>query len=598
MNTSRYALRPLSLRPAVPKSTPEPRWNLRVTELAMLKRLCINNLAVIEQIELSFRAGMTALTGETGAGKSILFDALGLALGERADTTVIRTGCARAEINAIFDVAGNAALLQLLDEQSISVTDDELLLRRVINRDGRSRAYINTTAVPLQLLRDVGIFLIDIHGQHERQRLLQRDAQRDLLDGFGDYGEIAEQVGRAYEQWNELNRELHALSPDTGAAGERLSLLSYQVEELERLELEENEVETLEDEYKRLVNLHRLQETTGQALDGLSVNEQSVESRINAIKKELAALERFDAGLSTITELLDNASIQVAEAAAELRACLERLNQDPERLSQVELRLNRVHDVARKHRVQPQQLYERWQTLARQLADLEHNRTQLAALQRKRQQALEEYRVASAALGERRRQSALMLATAITDRIRTLGMPEGKIQISVTPGPDLQPHRNGNSQVEFLISINPGQALLPLRKVASGGELSRVSLAIQISANRDGSAASVIFDEVDAGVSGGIAEIVGRLLHKLAADRQVLCVTHLPQVASRADNHLRVTKSFDKTSTETQVHELDDEQRVEEIARMLGGVRVSQQSREHAREMLSSDTKIQSLSAL
>ena len=201
----------------------------------MLKHLGINNLAVITQLELPFKTGMTVLTGETGAGKSILVEALGLALGDRADTTVIRTGCARAEVNAVFDVAGNAGLLQLLDEQSVSVTDDELLLRRVINRDGRSRAYINTTAVPRQLLREVGIFLIDIHGQHEHQRLLQRDAQRDLLDGFGDYGESADQVSRAYEKWNEINRELHALSPDNGAGGERLSLLSYQVEELEGL---------------------------------------------------------------------------------------------------------------------------------------------------------------------------------------------------------------------------------------------------------------------------------------------------------------------------------------------------------------------------
>ena len=552
----------------------------------MLKHLGINNLAVIAQLELSFKPGMTVLTGETGAGKSILIDALGLALGDRADTTVIRTGCARAEVSAVFDVAGNADLLQLLDEQSVSATDDELLLRRVINRDGRSRAYINTSAAPLQLLREVGIFLLDIHGQHEHQRLLQRDAQRDLLDGFGDYGEIAEQVSRAYEKWAEVNRALHALSPDTGDTGERLSLLSYQIEELEALALEEHEVEALDEEYKRLVNMNSLQETTRQALDGLCADEQAIDSRLSAIKKELATLERFDAGLSAITGLLDNASIQVAEAAAELRAYLGQLDQDPERLLQVEQRLGKLHDMARKHRVQPQQLYQRWQTLAEQLADIEHKRTRLAQLEQEQQQALEAYRAAADELGECRRRSAHAMAMAITDRIRTLGMPEGKIQVNVTPGADLKPHRNGNNRVEFLVSVNPGQALLPLRKVASGGELSRISLAIQVSANQEGSAATVIFDEVDAGISGGIAEIVGSLLHKLATDRQVLCVTHLPQVAAQGDNHCRVTKSFDKTSTETQVHTLNDEQRVEEIARMLGGVSISQQSRDHAREML------------
>ena len=552
----------------------------------MLKHLSINNLAVIEQLELSFGAGMTVLTGETGAGKSILIDALGLALGDRADTTVIRTGCARAEISALFDIKGDAQLAQLLDEQSLEVADDELLLRRVINRDGRSRAYINTSAAPLQLLREVGLFLLDIHGQHEHQRLLQREAQRDLLDGFGDYGEIAEQVNRAYENWDEVNRELHALSPAQGEAGERLSLLSYQVEELEALELEEDEVERLEDEYKRLVNMNSLQETTRQALDGLSADEQAIDSRINAIKKELAVLEIVDAGLSAITALLDNASIQVAEAASELRAYLERLDQDPERLSQVEQRLGRLHDMARKHRLQPQQLYEHWQTLAQELADTESKRTRLTQLEQAQQQALEEYRAAAAELTARREQCASAMATAITGRIRTLGMPEGKIQVKVTPGPDLKPHRRGNNRVEFLVSVNPGQALLPLRKVASGGELSRISLAIQVSAKRDGSAATVIFDEVDAGISGGIAEIVGKLLHRLATDRQILCVTHLPQVASQGDNHFRVSKSFDDKSTETEVQELNDEQRVEEIARMLGGVSISRQSRDHAREML------------
>ncbi|MCY4338305.1 MAG: DNA repair protein RecN [Gammaproteobacteria bacterium] len=552
----------------------------------MLKQLGINNLAVIAQLELSFKAGMTVLTGETGAGKSILIDALGLALGDRADTAVIRTGCAQAEVNVVFAVAGNAELLQLLEEQSISVADDELLLRRVINRDGRSRAYINTTAVPRQLLREVGIFLLDIHGQHEHQRLLHREVQRHLLDGFGDYGEITEQVSRAYGKWDEVSRELHALSPESGAAAEQLSLLSYQVEELEGLEPGENEVATLEDEYKRLVNLSNLQETTRGALDGLCADEQAIDSRLNTIRKELASLARVDAGLAAITELLDNASIQVAEAADELRAYLARLDQDPARLNQVELRLNRLHDMARKHRVQPQQLYEHWQTLAQQLAGLAQARTRVAELEREQQQALAQYRVAAAALSARRRQSAQALATAVTERIHTLGMPQGKVQIEVTSDPDSTPRSNGNDQVEFLVSANPGQALLPLRKVASGGELSRISLGLQVSANQAGGAATVIFDEVDAGISGGIAEIVGTLLHTLAADRQVLCVTHLPQVAAQGDSHFRVSKTFAAASTETQVQELGDEQRVEEIARMLGGVKVSKQSRDHAREML------------
>ena len=531
---------------------------------------------------------MTALTGETGAGKSILIDALGLALGDRADTTVIRTGCARAEISAMFDVGANERLLQLLDEQSISVADNELLLRRTVNRDGPSRAYINTTAVPLQLLRDAGSLLIDIHGQHEHQGLLKRDEQRKLLDDFGDYGDVEEQVSRAYEHWDEVDRELRGGAEPDGEAGDRLSLLRYQVEELQALELEENEVERLEHDYKRLVNMNSLLETAQQALDGLYTGDQSANDRINAIKKEISGLERFDSGLADITGLLENASLHIAEAADELRSYLGKTDQDPARLGEVEQRLGKLHDMARKHRVQPQQLYSHQQSIAQQLDGLEHNRTRQAELEREQQRALEEYRSAAGELGECRRRCAAAMAADVSGRIRTLGMPEGKFHINVTSGPDLKPHRNGNNQVEFLVSANPGQALLPLRKVASGGELSRISLALQVSANRDNSAATMIFDEVDAGIAGGIAEIVGNLLHSLSEHRQVLCVTHLPQVASQGDNHFRVTKTSDKKTTAARVDELNDEQRVEEIARMLGGIKISQRSRAHAREMLGS----------
>ncbi len=554
----------------------------------MLKHLSIINLAVIENAELSFREGLTVLTGETGTGKSILIDALGLVLGDRADTSVIRTGCARTEISAAFSVAEDERLLSLLEEQSINVADNELVLRRIINRDGRSRAYINTTAAPLQLLRGAAAFLIDIHGQHAHQSLLKRDVQRELLDGFGDYGDIADQVSRAFEKWDGVTREISSLTDTEGESGDRLSLLKYQVEELQALELEENEVDRLEDEYKRLANINNLLETAQTALDGLRAGEQSVTDRINTVKKELTALERFDPGLANITGLLENAAIHISEAADELGTYLHSLDRDPAHLHQVEQRLEQLHDMARKHRVQPQLLFAHYQSIGRKLDAIEQHRERLAELEQEQIRSLEEYRTAADNLGERRRECATVMAADISGRIRTLGMPEGTLNINVTPGPDLKPHRNGNNQVEFLVSANPGQALLPLRKVASGGELSRISLAVQVSANRDSSVATMIFDEVDAGIAGGIAEIVGNLLHRLAADRQILCVTHLPQVASQGDNHIRVTKTTDDKITETQVHELGKAERVEEIARMLGGIRVSEQSRNHAREMLGS----------
>ena len=554
----------------------------------MLKHLCISNLAVIESVELSFREGLTVLTGETGAGKSILIDALGLVLGDRADTSVVRTGCARTEISAMFDTGGNDQLLRILDEQSISATDNELLLRRIISKDGRSRAYINTTTVPLQLLRDAGSFLIDIHGQHGNQGLLKRDGQRDLLDGFGDHDDISEQVSRAFEKWDGVTRELRSLTEAAGESGAQRSLLKYQAEELEGLGLEEDEVGRLEQEYKRLVNLNSLLETTQQSLSSLYEGEQSVNDRLNTAKKELDALERFDARLAGITGLLENAGIHIAEAADELRAYLHNLEQDPARLHQVEQRLGQLHDIARKHRVQPQLLFSHCQSIRQKLDAVEQNRERAAELEQEQQKALEEYRAAADHLGERRRGCATLMAADISSRIRAMGMPEGVLQINVTPGPDLKPRRKGNNQVEFLVSANPGQALLPLRKVASGGELSRISLAIQAGANRNSEVATMIFDEVDAGIAGGIAEIVGNLLRRLAADRQILCVTHLPQVASQGDNHIRVTKTSGKTATRTRVRELDQEERVEEVARMLGGIRISQQSRDHAREMLGS----------
>ena len=537
---------------------------------------------------MSFREGLTVLTGETGAGKSILIDALGLVLGDRADTSVIRTGCVRTEISAMFDVESNDQLLRLLDEQSISAADNELLLRRIISKDGRSRAYINTTPVPLQLLRDAGAFLIDIHGQHGNQGLLKRDGQRELLDGFGDYGDILEQVDGAFEKWDGVTRELDLLTGAAGASGAQQSLLKYQVEELEGLGLEEDEVDRLEQEYKRLVNINSLLETSRQSLDSLSEGEQSVHDRIITAKKELAALERLDPRPAGIAGLLENASIHITEAADELRGYMHSLEQDPARLHQVEQRLGQLHDIARKHRVQPQLLFSHYRSLRQKLESMEQDRARSAELEQEQLVALEEYRSAADHLGECRRRCASLMADDISGRIRAMGMPDGTLQISVTPGPDLKPRRKGNNQVEFLVSANPGQAVLPLRKVASGGELSRISLAIQAGINLDSEVATMIFDEVDAGIAGGIAEIVGKLLHQLGTERQILCVTHLPQVASQGDSHIRVTKTSDKTTTQTRVHELDKEERVEEIARMLGGIRISQQSREHAREMLGS----------
>lgn len=552
----------------------------------MLTRLFINNFAVIDNVEISFREGLTVLTGETGAGKSILVDALGLALGGRADAAVIRTGCERAEISAEFNIKGNEALLRLLREQSIPVEEDGLTLRRVVNAAAPSRAYVNATAAPAQLLRQAGACLVDIYGQHAHQSLLKRAEQRELLDDFGDYGAVLEQARQAFARWDEATRELGRLTRGGEEFEAQAALLRYQVEELDGLELQEDEPERLEAEHRQLANADRLLEVTQAALHDLYAGDQSLNDRLSAMKRELASLGKLDAGLANVGELLENATIQVAEAAAELRAYLEGLEQDPARLRQVEQRLELLQDAARKHRAPPGQLHQRHRELRQKLEELESARERAAELGQAQEAALAEYREAAARLGEQRRQGAAAMAAQVVKIIRSLGMPQAEFLVTVETDADAPPREKGDDQVEFLIAANPGQAPQPLRKVASGGELSRIGLAVQVSVNRDRALEAMIFDEIDAGIGGGVAEIVGRLLHGLAAGRQVFCVTHLPQVASQGDHHFQVVKVSDGRATETRVVALADAERVEEIARMAGGVTISERSREHAREML------------
>ncbi len=554
--------------------------------MTMLKRLHIKNLAIIDNIEMTFREGLTVLTGETGAGKSILIDALGLILGGRADSSVIRTHARRTEVSAEFDLPSSEELAAILEGQSLTIENNQLLIRRLISRDGRSRAYINTTSVPVQLLREVGEHLIDIHGQHAHQSLLKRDKQRDLLDGYGDYDDALTQVHDAFDQWDTVTKALQSIARADGEFAAQLSLLKYQVEELEQLALTENELASLDKEHRRLANANHLIELTQRALDDLYDNDTSISHKISAVKREIASLERIDPALTAVTELLENATIQIAEAVNELRACHDKLEQDPAELDKVEQRLNILHAMGRKHHIQPQQLYEHFLSISEKLAQMEQNQQQVVALQRQQARALEEYGQASMRLDALRRTWAKNMAEKITHEIRTLGMPESEFSILVEAMADSKPQRHGNNQVEFHVSTNPGQALQPLRKVASGGELSRISLAIQVIANQERNIAAMIFDEVDAGIGGGIAEIVGNLLRGLAKNRQIFCVTHLPQVAAQGDNHFQVQKATDKKTTETHIHELGEKARIDELARMLGGVNISTQTRNHAKEML------------
>ncbi|MFQ5658791.1 MAG: DNA repair protein RecN [Gammaproteobacteria bacterium] len=552
----------------------------------MLKQLNIHNFAIIEELELLFRPGLTVFTGETGAGKSILVDALGLVLGDRADSSIIREACQRAEITAIFDIKGNANIISILHDQAMEAEGHELHIRRVISKDGRSRGYVNNSPATVQLLQTLGENLVDIHGQHTHQSLTKRDIQRDLLDEFGVHAKELAKVATACNDWNEATTRLAALQGNTDTDATR-SLLRYQIQELETLDPRQDEYDRLGEEYKRLANASHLVETVQKALYGFYEDEHSVYSQINKMLSDLRECRKFDESLGNITPILDDACIQLSEAGDELRAYLETLHVDPVRLQKVEERLSDLHEMARKHQVQAQQLTEHLHRLKEKLKAMENSEQIICGLQEQQQLAMEQYRYATRMLHQCRKKAAGKMSTDITAKLKELGMPDGQFEITVNSSNDPKPKPSGNDQIEFLVNINPGQALQSLRKVASGGELSRISLAIQVIGSSYKGIPSLVFDEIDAGIGGGVAEIVGQQLHALAERRQVFCVTHLPQVASQGDHHLQVKKSSNKTTTRTGVNTLSGEQRVDEIARMLGGVNITAQSRRHAEEMLS-----------
>jgi DNA repair protein RecN (Recombination protein N) len=551
----------------------------------VLKRLHIRNFAIIDQLDLQFSGGLTVFTGETGAGKSILVDAMGLALGDRADASVIRPGSQQAEITAVFDIRDNSGTQSLLEQQALEDQEDEIIIRRVIAGDGRSRAFVNDRPVAAQLLRGLGELLVDIHSQHDHQSLGRREIQRELLDDYGGHGAASATVLRAYNDWIDARTRLQELeqADDRDAT---ISLLRYQVAELETLRPVPGEYEAIDNEHRRLANSARLLDTAHRAYNRLHDDEQSINSELNSLQSELRDLEQFDPRLVDINRIMDEAGIHISEAANELRRYTDSLDIDPGSLQEVEKRLADYHAMARKHQVQPQQLADQLETLQERLNAHENNQQLIEDLQIKLAAAMQGYREAAVRLSQDRTRTAKKLQQQITRQLHSLGMPDGEFVINLESNDSEEPRPWGIDQVDYLVNMNPGQSLQPLRKVASGGELSRISLAIKVIASSDRGVPCLIFDEVDAGIGGGVAEIVGNLLHGLARQNQVLCVTHLAQVASQGDNHLQVKKSTDRSSTRTQILELTNKERIEEIARMLGGLTITEQTRKHAKEML------------
>jgi DNA repair protein RecN (Recombination protein N) len=554
----------------------------------MLVHLSIHNYAIVEHLDLELEGGMSVITGETGAGKSIMLDALGLTLGDRADSGVVRPGADKADILASFDLADIPEARAWLVERDLD-NDGPCILRRVITAEGRSRAYINGSPCPQGDLKTLGELLIDIHSQHEHQSLLKADTHRRLLDEFAGASELARQVQLAAQRWRQTRQELERISRTGDEQRARHQLLSYQLDELENLALGENELEQLELEHKNLANAESLLATCRLVLDMCSESDGgNVLSALTASLNRLTAFHAQPGALAEAVNLLSSAQIQVEEAMGELNRFLDHFDADPARQQQLEERLDNIYTLARKHRVQPGELAELQQSLLDELEALNADDEAAERLAEELAAYARHYQEKASELSRLRNESAGRLAGAVEGEMQRLGMPGGRFSIQLHPSQAEEPQHFGLEHVEFLVSANPGQPLKTLAKVASGGELSRISLAIQVITAQTSRVPTLVFDEVDVGIGGPTAEVVGQLLRRLGERGQVLTVTHLPQVAAQGHHHLFVHKEHGTQETRTAVAKLQEAPRIEEIARMLGGVDLTEESLAHARKMVTS----------
>lgn len=559
----------------------------------MLSHLSVKNFAVVKDINISFESGMTAVTGETGAGKSIAIDALSLCLGERADASAVRKGSDKAEIIAYFSLLDAPLARDWLDENEVVLDDDPntCFIRRLISKEGRSKAFINGVPVALQQLKQLGQYLLAIHGQNTHLQLLKDDVQRKLLDDYADHSELLLNTASSYKQWQQFARELAALEQAAQQRADREQLLSYQVAELDEFSLAEGEFSELEAEHKRLSNGQTLLEEAQKSFYHLYESDEfNALSAIQTSIDKLSGLEEHDPALTPIVALLNEAAIQVEESAHELRAYCDQLEIDPLRLQQVEKRFAQAMELARKHQVMPEALCQHHQMLAEELAGLSADTERLASLSTELQRSHNAYLAASEALSQSRRVAAEKLAGEVQRQIRTLNMPHAEFCIEVDYSAQARPSALGMDTVTMKVSTNPGQPQDRLDKVVSGGELSRIGLALQVISRDTNLTPTMIFDEVDTGISGPTASIVGQLLRRLGKENQVMCVTHLPQVAAQAHNQLFVTKTTEANETQTHILPLTEQARVDELARLLAGDKITPNALANAKELLDNAT--------
>jgi DNA repair protein RecN (Recombination protein N) len=552
----------------------------------MLTQLYVRDFAIVRELSLAYEPGFTVLTGETGAGKSILIDALALVLGERADSEVVRHGCARAEVTAGFALKPSSSAAKWLKENDL-FADQECVLRRVIETDKPSRGFINGRPVPIQMLRELGEHLVDIHGQHEHQSLLRRDAQRQILDDYAGLEDSVRALAGHYREMESLRERLATLRQQTADRDARVEWLTHQVRELDALALAADEIPALEEEHARLANGAELIEGVQSLAQAITEDEEAAVARqLARAVNRLEALVRYDHKLGEIAALLNEASIQIHEAGSRLNHYLESLELDPSRLQAVERRLSTVHDLARKHKVKPEELPAVHERLRTELSEIENLDTSLGKLEADLGKAGALYMKTAREISRARQGAAKKLARAVTGEMQELGMPGGSFEVSVMPLPEGETSAHGLERIEFLVSANPGQPARPLAKVASGGELSRISLALQVVLAGTGRIPTLIFDEVDVGIGGRVAEVVGRKLRALGESRQVLCITHLAQVAAQGAQHVQIRKQTEGKDTVAEAIPLTERERTLEIARMIGGVEISKQTLAHAKDML------------
>lgn len=552
----------------------------------MLTQLTVHNFAIVQQLDIELNSGMTTITGETGAGKSIAIDALSLCLGSRGEAAMVRPDCSKADISAQFNLDDNPLARQYLSEQDLEL-DSDCIIRRTISSEGRSRGYINGSAVPLAQLKALGQLLINIHGQHAHQGLIRQDNQLQLLDNYAGHKELLDQVKLSYRHWQSLNRELKKLQDEQQQNQAKLQLLEYQVEELDQFDLKPGEYEEIEQEHRRLANGEELQHNCHSLLQQLSDGDEfSIENAMQQAVSSMENLIDMDQQLSPLLEMMNDALIQLQESSTELRSYGENIELDPSRLAEVDERLSLAMQLGRKHNVLPQQLAEFHQQLRQELGQITGCDARIEAIQQQLLDAETQYYQAAQAVSHSRQKQADILAKLITKSMRKLGMEHGQLQIDVQQlsGQSITPM--GQDQVDFLVSANPGQPLQPLNKVASGGELSRISLAIQVITAKKITTPTLIFDEVDVGISGPTAATVGKLLRELGRSTQVLCVTHLPQVAGCGHQQLQVEKQTDGKSTHTNMRPLNRPSRIKELARLLGGNSISDHTLANAEELL------------